>query len=319
MKEKKTALIIGGNGLLGYGMVKRLFEKQWNVRSLDICETPEEMRIMGVDYIIGNLFDESVLKEAIKGVGTVFYLISSTIPKTNDAYLENEIEKTLTPLDYVLRVMSNNDIRSFVFPSSGGAIYGDTLGGSASENTELAPKTAYGTGKLLCEQALKFYYNKHGISSQIFRIGNVYGSPLYRSRQQGVIDVFIQDAIAGKPVTIWGNAKAVVRDYIILDDVTDAIERVAAKGLIGVNIYNVGCGVGATLQDIIDCINQVMERPFEVNYDKGISSGIDRIVLNISKIQKELNWSPSFDLVSGIRTTVELKMRLFRNKIDAGD
>lgn len=316
MNKNKTALVIGGNGLIGYGVARQLCDKDWNVRSLDIHHMPDTMKKVGVNYLIGDLFNRNFLNDAMQGVDTVFYFISSTVPKTNDDYLNNEISKTLSAIDYVLSVMVSNNVTEFVFPSSGGAVYGDALNCSnMTESTDPHPRTAYGEGKWLCEQVIGFYYNKHSVNAMIFRIGNVYGSPFYRNQKQCVVDVFVQHAIENTPITIWGNAESVIRDYVFLDDVADAIEVAASTSIRGVNVYNVGTDIGSTVADVVNCINKMIATPLEVNYDKGISSGIDIIVLDIEKIKRDLNWSPSYDLVRGIRKTIELKTRILETRI----
>ncbi len=310
MNARKRALVIGGNGLLGYGILIKLAAQKWMIRNLDIREANEHMRIKGVEYVVGSMFDEAILAESLKNIDVVFYFISNTIPKSNDENLSNEISKTLIALDYMLHMMVKNSVQRIIFPSSGGAVYGEMNDGFAKETDVLVPKTAYGTGKLLCENVLGFYHQKYGIKSLIFRIGNVYGSPLFRDKQQGVVDVFIQNVLDEKPITIWGNASSVVRDYVFLDDVANAIEMAARQDYQGVNVFNVGTGVGTTTLDIIECLcNKLDEKPI-INYDPSTSSGINRIVLDIGKIQKAIGWKPRYDLSKGITETIEMKRDL---------
>ncbi len=313
MNPIKNALVIGGNGLLGYGMVKQLAIQCWNVRSFDLAEIDKKKQIENVEYVTGDLYDSNVLASALSKIDIVFYFISSTIPKTNDLYLDNEISKTLSTLDYVLKMMTNFNVKNFVFPSSGGAVYGDIEQGYAVENMLVHPKTAYGAGKILSEQILNFYYMKHGINSCIFRIGNVYGSPLYRRGQQCAIDIFIQNALEELPVTIWGSAESVIRDYIFLDDVTEAVVMVSGSFKEGVNIYNVGTGVGVNLKEVIRLINKYVEKPLLTTHDIKTSSGVDRIILDTSKIMNEFMWRPAHDLENGIKDTVLLKKLLLLN------
>lgn len=310
MTIQKSALVIGGNGLLGYGTTKCLYTRGWKVKSLDRVKLENGQAVKGVDYVVGDLFDVETLHNALTDADTVFYFMSSTIPKSNDDFLNDEIDKTLHTLDYVLQEMVKQNVRQFIFPSSGGAVYGNLNDGVAVEDAILVPKTSYGMGKMLSEQILSYYHTKHGLNSAVLRIGNVYGSPLYRNRQQGVIDVFIQKALEGTPVTIWGNAEDVVRDYIFLDDVADAIEAVAEENKDGVQVFNVGSGVGITLHEVISCINTLLDCPMQVTYDNSIKNEVERIVLCIDKIRKNTGWKPKHDLSSGIKETFRRKKEL---------
>ena len=99
-------------------------------------------------------------------------------------------------LDYLLRKMRDVGVCEIVFPSSGGTVYGNVDSGIARETDTLRPTIPYGIGKMMCEEILQ-YYAQFGISSTILRVGNVYGSPLARISNQGVIDVFCSEGTEG--------------------------------------------------------------------------------------------------------------------------
>ena len=223
---KRKALVIGATGLLGYGITKELYKKGWNVRAIG-RENLISSSIFpeGIEYICGDFFDETFLKAALEGVEKVYFFISTTFPTTSVNSLELEISRTLSGLDYLLRMMRDTGVNDLVFPSSGGTVYGDVEYGSAKEEDLLKPTIPYGVGKMMCEDLLH-YYSQFGISSTILRVGNVYGSPLARTTSQGVIDVFVQKALKGEFATVWGNSLTSIRDYIFMDDFSEAVVRI---------------------------------------------------------------------------------------------
>lgn len=308
---KGNALVIGATGLLGYGITHELSKKGWNVRAVG-KEYLVDSNIFpsDVEYICGDFYDEAFLSAALKNTDVVFFFLSSTFPSTSINSLELEISRTLRGLDYLIRKMRDADVTYIVFPSSGGTVYGDIKTGVAKECDVLKPTTPYGIGKMMCEEMLKFY-SQFGISSTILRIGNVYGSPFERRTSQGVIEVFIQKALRGGVATIWGDALMSVRDYIFMDDFSEAVATIGEHKAKGVDIYNLSSGIGTTLDEIIRAINKHVDKPLRVKYVKNDSaSSIKRIVLDMTKFKSVTGWEPKYNIESGIAETIVRKRKM---------
>lgn len=311
MIMKGNTLVIGATGLLGYGITHELYKTGWNVRAIGKENlVASSVFPEGVEYICGDFYDETFLTNCLNDIDKVFFFLSSTFPSTSTDSLELEISRTLNGLDYLLRKMRNVGINDIVFPSSGGTVYGDVESGVAKETDMLKPTTPYGTGKMMCEDVLRFY-SQFGISSTILRVGNVYGSPLARTTTQGVIEVFVQKALRGETATIWGNALSNVRDYIFIDDFAEAVAKIGEHKSEGVQIYNLSSGVGTTLEEIIEAINQCIEQPLKVKYVKNdVTSSIKRIVLDMSRFKKKTGWNPKYDIENGIIATIDRKKNM---------
>ena len=173
-----------------------------------------------------------------------------------------------------------------------------------TESTELNPLSSYGQGKLLSEEVIKFYSRVHNIDYLILRISNIYDCHFYRKVEQGVIDIFIQNILNSKDISIWSGAENSVRDYIFIDDFCDALITLLNRSKNG--IYNVGTGEGRKLIDIIQIIERVLERE-AVIVRKDNYSGVTRNVLDISKIKEDCEWSPKYNLEEGIKKTINRK------------
>lgn len=294
--------------MLGYGVTHELFKAGWSVRAIGIEDLiNSNMFPDGVEYMCGDFYDESFLTKALKGIDKVFFFLSSTFPSTSTDSLELEISRTLRGLDYLLRKMRETGVTDIVFPSSGGTVYGDVESGIAKETDMLKPTTPYGTGKMMCENILRFY-SQFDISSTILRIGNVYGSPLTRTTTQGVIEVFVQKALRGETAIVWGDALSNVRDYIFMDDFSDAVVKIGEHESVGVEIYNLGSGIGTNLNEIIQAINRHIAEPLKVEYVKNdATSAIKRIVLDMDKFKTKTGWEPRYDINGGIAETIKRK------------
>lgn len=306
-----NALVIGATGLLGYGITNALSKTGWKVRAvgkenlISSVIFPEN-----VEYICGDFYDETFLSHVLKDIDKVFFFLSSTFPSTSTDSLELEISRTLKGLDYLLRKMRDEGITDVVFPSSGGTIYGDVKTGAAKEDDILKPITPYGIGKMMSEHILRFY-SQFGISSSILRIGNVYGSPLARTTTQGVIDVFVQKALRSEAVTIWGDALSNVRDYIFMDDFSEAVAIIGEHKSEGVEIYNLSSGIGTTLEEIITAINNYSDEPLKIKHvQNDAAASIRRIVLDMTRFKEKTGWEPKYDIETGIAETIKRKRHM---------
>ena len=304
---EKTVLVIGGNGFIGFSVIKELVSRGISVKCIDHNRPDDHFMFHEVEYYIGDIWDHDFLQKALAGVDCVMDFISTSMPNTNDITLNNEINNTLRYHDYILYTMKSAEVYKYFFPSSGGAIYGNKESGFAYETDLLRPTTPYGVGKKMTEEIIQYYYERCGISACILRIGNVYGSPRIRSKAQGVIDVFTQNALRGETITIWGNAINNIRDYIYLEDVAEAIADILEKEFNDYRVYNIGSGIGTNLIQIINEIKLNLEREIKCEYRESMASGINSIVLSNEKIIKEIGWKPKTTLADGIRKTIATK------------
>ena len=306
----RFVVVIGGNGFIGYSVLAELVKRRISVRCLDIVRPDDTFRFKDVDYYIGDIWNSGFLQKALTGADCVMDFVSTSMPNTSDVSLSHEIGNTLRYHDYILSTMALCDVKHYVFPSSGGAIYGNKPTGYAYESDILKPTTPYGVGKQMSEAIIQYYFNKCGIAARVLRIGNVYGSPRLRSKAQGVIDVFSQNALCGEKITIWGNAKTAIRDYIYIGDVAKAIVDVYQTGFDDYNVYNIGSGIGTCLIDIIELIEKNIGKQIQIEHMDAMASGINSIVLSNEKIKSEVGWEPTVSLDEGIRMTIDLKRQL---------
>ncbi|MBR6071658.1 MAG: NAD-dependent epimerase/dehydratase family protein [Acholeplasmatales bacterium] len=307
----KNALVIGATGLLGYNVAVELSKSGWKVRAIG-KEAVSNFGLFGsnIEYMSGDFYDQTFLESNLEGIDKVFFFLSTTFPSSNVNDLELEVSKTFFGLDYLLRNMIKKNVKEIVFPSSGGTIYGNIEKECVCETDITNPSTPYGVGKKISEEILKFYSTK-GISSTVVRVGNVYGGRFSRNTNQGVIDIFIQKALNHEQVSVWGNSLHNTRDYIFVDDLADAIVKLAEYKPEGFEIYNLSSGVGTTLEEIINIINDNLESPLDVKYvDNKATDSIRKIVLDISKIEKKILWKPKYSIKNGIIETIKRKKNL---------
>lgn len=297
------ALVIGGQGFIGFNVVMSLFNHGWKVKVLD-RNTTSKFDDINVKTLVGNVQDKDSLRSALIDVDVVFYFISHSLPSSSRDNLNYELQNSLIALDNVLETMIDLNVKKIVFPSSGGTVYGNIEDHNATESTELNPLSSYGQGKLLSEEIIKFYNRVHNIEYLILRISNIYGCHHYRKVEQGAVDIFIQNILDNKPITIWSSAENTIRDYIFIDDFCDALIALLNRKKYG--IYNIGTGEGKKLTDIIEVIEKTLKKEAIIVRNNNYS-GVSKSVLDISKIINDCAWQPKFSLEEGITKTIERK------------
>jgi UDP-glucose 4-epimerase len=296
-------LLRGAGGFLGSHLASRLAPRsellRLFVRHAERLPVPLHVDPR-VEVIEADIMDEGAVEASLESIDTVLEFVGATFPATPHATLRLELDVNLRPLTVLLEAMAARRTPRILFPSSGGAVYGLTPSDPVSETAPLRPESAYGMGKALAEEILRFHARRHRIEPVIVRMSNPYGKTSPATSAQGVIDVFLHRIRQGLPIEVWGDGSQ-VRDYIFIDDVMDALVLVLDR-CSGGEVINIGTGVGHSLNDVIATI-ETMTGGVSVRKSRSdVYAGIPCSTLNIDKI-RSMGWAPRFDLVAGIRET----------------
>lgn len=198
----------------------------------------------------------------------------------------------------LLELSKEYGVKRFVFASTGGAIYGD-VGGLADESTPTAPISPYGASKRSVEIYLGYYHSVFGLEYVALRYANVYGPRQDPFGEAGVVAIFSERILSGKPCIIYGDGEQ-TRDYVYVMDVVEANIRALSAP---VGIYNIGTGKETSVNELVEVLKSVSGRDFSVIYDAPRPGEVRRIALKCEKANKLLNWTPRTSLVDGIRET----------------
>jgi UDP-glucose 4-epimerase len=300
---KMHCLIIGGNGFIGSHLLDKLLEEKYSIRILDKYAERYRSPIKSVEYVYEDFQNRGVLSEVLKDIDIVFHLVSTTTPKTSNddpAFdVQSNVLGTLNLLDQCIQ----NQIKKFIFISSGGTVYGTPELLPITENHTLDPISSYGITKLTIEKYLYLYYQLYGLDYTIIRPSNPYGERQNPESIQGAISVFLGKIIQNKQIEIWGDG-SVVRDFIYVKDLVDGIYSAAVNNSPN-QIFNMGSGEGHSLNAIIDVLRNVTNRDIKVVYKQGRIFDVPSIYLDITKAKKDLKWIPKTPLEIGIRKTWE--------------
>lgn len=293
-----TCVVLGGSGFLGQRLCKRLLEDGYAVRSVSRSGRPRIVRepwCNEVEWIAASLSWKAA-SEAVRSSSFVFHLASSTIPSTSNANLAADLEENVVGSVKLLEAASPPT--KIVYVSSGGTVYGIARETPIPETHPTDPICSYGIHKLAVEKYLKLFHITKQLDFTILRVANLYGETQGSYKPIGAIAHFAESVVRGNPVRIWGDG-TVTRDYVHVDDVVAGL--VAARNYRGAErIFNIGSGVGASLNHLVTLLQPFVERPIEVVHEASRAFDVPTNVLDIGLAERELQWKPEVPLVEGL-------------------
>jgi UDP-glucose 4-epimerase len=193
-------------------------------------------------------------------------------------------------------------VRKFIHISSGGAIYGEPVYLPCDEAHPVQPLAPYGASKYTFELYLYLYKETYGLDYTILRYANVYGPRQDPLGEAGVVAIFTGQMLQDKPVTINGTGEQ-VRDYVFVSDCARA-NLICLQGGNG-GVYNLGAGIGTTVNQIFDQLKAITGYPHEPAYGPPKSGETFKIYLDSTHAKDELDWEPTVSLEDGLSRTVE--------------
>jgi len=285
----KRILIIGG-GFIGKnlslafknsGYRVRLFDKQNIQKDLKKFDQNQE-----IEYFRGDFLDQYDLDRTLKDADYVYHCLSTTTPNTSNKNIIYDIDSNLKGTINLLQLLKKNKNRYIVFCSSGGTVYGQNK--YANEDSPLNPSCSYGVIKISIEKYIIMFSMLYGLKYQILRLSNPYGAFQNYLQGQGVITTLIQKAISGDTFYLFGN-KDIKKDYIYIEDLSEIAKNLLEKNIWNTTI-NVGSGKPTSLEDIINILEKIHNKPITIQNDSQKEHDVQNICLNNSKL---LNFLPS--------------------------
>lgn len=299
----KRILVIGGAGFIGSHLVDRLIDEGEQVRVLDRVPAtvrPAWMDSPQVEYLAGDFVDHSAIDVAVQDIDVAYHLVSTTIPASSNVDPIFDVQSNLIGTLSFLKAAVDAGVKKVIFISSGGTVYGNPVTVPIRESHPTDPICSYGITKLAIEKYLAMFELLHGLGYMVIRLANPFGER-QRAGAQGAIAAFMQKVASGAPIEIWGDG-SVVRDYIYIQDVVDAlVQGIAYQG--PERVFNVGSGEGRSLNQIVDALRLVTASPVECVYKAGRPLDVPKSVLDISLIERELGWRPATNFTDGLGRT----------------
>jgi UDP-glucose 4-epimerase len=294
--------LTGADGLLGRTMLERLR------RTPDVTVTALTRRASARDrddpvvWLRGDLRVPEDCDALVQGVDVLLHFAHTNSPLTSDRDWAQDAQENLIPtLNLLSAVQRRGRMPHLVYPSSGGAVYGNSSERRPFRETDRClPPSSYGVQKLATEYYLRLFAERGLLTATILRIGNAYGWLLPEDRSQGLIGTAINRILHGHPVRIIGDPHN-VRDYVHGSDIAQAL-WMATQRRQGFEVFNIGTGVGSSVMDILRVLGDLSGHnpKTELVQVPGADLLAPWCVLDIGAASAGLGWQPKVSLEAGI-------------------
>ena len=294
-------LIVGGCGFIGEFLSPWLADIGHQVIVADWeCRIGRLSSRVGLDLQARNLTEVTPDDRIFENVDQVIHLSSSSSPASSMKNFEKDANDNILSALRILEGCRIHGIGTFIFASSGGTVYGETMQSVVTETHETNPINAYGVGKLTIEKYMRLFAHHSGMQTISLRMANAYGPGQLRGRSVGAIANFVLKAHHGKPIEIWGDGET-VRDYVYISDIATAFGSCVSSPDLPSGEYNVSSGIGHSLRQVIAELGAVIGKRPVARYLAARPVDVPRIVLDSSKLRNATGWKPQVELSEGIR------------------
>jgi len=230
------------------------------------------------------------------GVDFIFHLaaqpgVRGSWGKSFDRYVENNIIATQRLLEEV----KGKSIQKFVFASSS-SVYGNLNASLLREDMALRPVSPYGVTKLASEALARLYWENYGVPVVSLRLFTVFGP---RQRPDMAIQKLIEAALTGREFTVYGNGQQ-TRDFTYVSDVVEACVSAAQGGKDG-EVYNVGGGNVASLNDVIATVREITGASVNLKFVESQKGDVQHTCADVSRAKNDLGFNPKVSVLDGLK------------------
>jgi UDP-glucuronate 4-epimerase len=304
--------VTGGAGFIGSHLCEKLLKDGHQVTAIDNFDTfydrkIKEKNISSLEVFPKfNLIEEDLLNKnflqthfASHGYDVVVHLAAKAgvrpSLKSPLDYVRANVEATVS----LLESMKECGIKKFVFASSS-SLYGKNKEAPFKEDDTLDQAiSVYAATKQSGEKFTRMYHNLYDIDVINLRFFTVYGP---RQRPDLAIHKFLKANLLDEEITLFGDG-SMARDYTYVDDtvsgVIGAIKRISNNSNL-YETYNLGNSTPVTLNELIAGIEKVTEKKCQINYKDVPPGDVPITYADISKSEKNLEYTPHTGLEEGL-------------------
>jgi UDP-glucose 4-epimerase len=261
-------VVTGGAGFIGANLCRTLASHGiTDVLALDDLSTGSAANLDGVDatFVEGGILDLALVKELLDGAGAVVHLAARpSVPRSlADPVASNDVNVngTLTVLEAARAV---GGVQVVVASSS--SVYGANPTLPKTEELPTAPLSPYAVSKLATEGYALAFQHSFGVPALAFRFFNVFG-PLQAAGHAyaAVIPAFVDAALAGRPLTIFGDGKQ-SRDFTYVETVTAVLTEAVLRQVTHDGPVNLAFGTRTDLLTVVETLGELLGRRLEVEH-----------------------------------------------------
>ena len=296
--KKKSILIVGGTGFIGYHLAKRSLKKGWQVTSIS-SNPPKKIRYLPkVNYIRCDITNKKLLRKSIRKpfdyvVNLGGYIDHSNKKKTLKSHYEGcknlaEIFLKKIPLSFI---------------QIGSSLEYGISNSPQKENIKCnlrSIKSIYGRAKLLSSVHVMNLFKKENFPSTVLRLYLAYGP---RQDVNRFIPIIIKGCIENKKFPCSNGEQ--LRDFVHVDDAVEAIIKSLTNKNARGQIINIGSGKPERIKNVIEKIKKISRGGYpQYGMFKLRKFEISKLYPNVEKAKKKIHWKSKISFEKGIRKTI---------------
>ncbi len=305
--RNKLVVVTGGAGFIGSHIAWELV-KDNEVIIIDNLYTGKEENVPpGAKLVKADVRDYQSIAELIGNADYVFHEAAqvSVVESIRDPVFTEEVN-VIGTLNVLKALLEGHG--KLIFASSA-AVYGDNRNLPLKETERPKPLSPYGVTKAAGEEYLRVYHELYGLPVVALRYFNVFGPRQGFNQYAGVISIFINRALAGEPLVIFGDGKQ-TRDFIYVKDVVKANILAAESRKANGRVFNVATGRKTSILELAMKVIEIANANTSIIFDKPRPGDIRHSLADISEIRK-LGFEPEWSLEDGLKKTVEWYVKSF--------
>ena len=312
-------LITGGAGFIGSHLSELMLRRGHEVVALDNLSTGRMENLSGLkgnpnfQLVIGSILDERLVDKYVERCDLVLHLAAAVGVQLIVNHPLESLTTNIRGSEIVMEMSYRYNKKVLITSTS--EIYGKNANGPLKEDEDrilgspLKSRWSYSTSKAVDEILAYTYWKEKGLPTVIVRLFNTVG-PRQVGHYGMVIPRFVQQALQGEPLTIYGNGKQ-SRCFLHVRDAVRGIADLAQRSETVGQAFNLGSQEEIRIQDLAERVlaltgsrSKLEFIPYDEAYEEGFED-MARRVPDISKAKRFIGFSPTMNLDDILKSVIE--------------
>lgn len=312
-------LITGGAGFIGSHLSEAYLKRGDEVFIIDDLSTGSFDNIRHLkdnprfNYTIDNVHNQPVTAELVDLCDVIFHLAAAVGVKLIVESPVRTIETNVHATEVILSLASKKKKKVLITSTS--EVYGLSTQVPFSEDGNLVMgattkgRWSYACSKAIDEFLALAYWREKKLPTIVVRLFNTVG-PRQTGQYGMVIPTFVKQALAERPITVFGDGKQ-SRCFCYVGDVIGALVKLMDDEKAVGEVFNVGSNQEITIGDLAKRVKELAHSTSEivfVPYDEAYEEGFEdmpRRIPDISKVSKQVGFRPEMDLEGILRSVID--------------
>ncbi len=317
MKEKM--LITGGAGFVGSFLAEELLKRDYAVVAVDNLSTGSLQNVAHLkdnpdfEFNTGTIMDEDLMDKLIGQSMKTFHLAAAVGVRLIIEHPVETIETNIMGTEIIYKYANKHKKKVIIASTS--EVYGknNEIPFKETDDSVYGPtyksRWSYACSKAIDEFLALAYYHEKKLPVVIIRLFNTIG-PRQTGRYGMVVPNFVQQALLGHPITVFGDGKQ-TRCFANVRDIVWAIAELAEKPEAEGQVFNIGTQEVISIEDLALKVKKLCNSDSEISYipyDDAYEAGFEdmnRRMPDITKVQGIIGFEPKSDLEQTIKEIIE--------------